>query len=342
MAAAYQTGTASSPSNLLTTLITWLNAQGWTTDSSATDGSGRRAHLHKSGLYLNFRSAMDEKIFPRVSGFRDHGQGYGLGFYLGDGYSGAQPWHNQSGRPKLVTPNDPDAFGVGMQLPAGAIAAYHFFDNGSDHVTIVVEKSPGLFVHLGWGPSLVKTGYSTDFPYCFGSSPDYDTTYQGASTQPGHSVTADCPLAHTNQVVGQNWVRCCGLVKVDATTYSLRWISNCFGAQAQEDTFFIGATGRELRSSLNQTNASGTGNDGEFPNYRYLKDRAFQSAYTGALLLPLHQFVLNASGRWSPIGYPPSVFYSPAVGHGFAQGQIYAVGGLNYMVFPNFAVRKAA
>ena len=38
MAASYQTGISSSPTNLLQTIVSWLTAQGWTVDLSASDG----------------------------------------------------------------------------------------------------------------------------------------------------------------------------------------------------------------------------------------------------------------------------------------------------------------
>ena len=47
MAASYQTGIASSPTNLLQTLVAWLMAQGWTVNQSEQEGTGWRAHLVK-------------------------------------------------------------------------------------------------------------------------------------------------------------------------------------------------------------------------------------------------------------------------------------------------------
>jgi hypothetical protein len=60
-------------------------------------------------------------------------------------------------------------------------------------------------------------------------------------------------------------------------------------------------------------------------------------------VLPLHCFVLtDPDARWAPIGYPPSVYWCDVVGHGYGAGEVYQVGGLDYMVFPAFAVRKGA
>ena len=47
---AYQTGIPTDEIDLLQQLVTWLVALGWTQDASAAEGSGWRAHLHKSGV----------------------------------------------------------------------------------------------------------------------------------------------------------------------------------------------------------------------------------------------------------------------------------------------------
>src|SRR5262245_16044897 len=132
MAAAYQTGTATDPIDLLNVLVTWLQAQGWTLDSSATDGSGKRAHLHKSSDYVNLRAAVNEAIWPNLSGSAF----YGIGLYMGTGYSGASGWAAQAGGP--IKNGGSDTVGASMRLASGAITAYHFFDDGSDNVVVVV------------------------------------------------------------------------------------------------------------------------------------------------------------------------------------------------------------
>lgn len=326
MAAAYQTGTASSPIDLVQRLVTWLVAQGWTSDSSVTDSSGWRAHLHKSGLYVNLRAAMNESIWNY-----NNAAGYGVGMYVGDGYSGASNWRSQSGGP--IANGTANTVGVGMNLlGAGAVAAYHFFDDGSDHITVVVEKTPGLFVHMGWGPSLVKTGYSTDFPYMYGSSSSFYNTSSPTGVG-GGDTNAHVPFS-PNLNVGTLYAT--GFFKVDATTFSSRWIALCLATGGNNQ----GYTGRVGRAAGDQ---SATFTEDEYPDWNLVEDRSWQSAFAGALLLPQHLFVnTQPANRWAPVGYPPTVFYCQAVGHGFAASSIYQVGGLNYMVFPNFAVRKAA
>jgi len=325
MAASYSTGTASGPTDLLQKLVTWLVAQGWTSDSSVSDGSGWRAHLHKSGLYVNMRSAVNEGIW-NYNNFN----GYGIGLYLGDGYSGASNWRSQSGGP--IVNGTANQVGAGMLLNSGAITAYHFFDNGSDHIVVVVEKSPGIFCHMGWGPSLVKTGYSTDFPYFWGSASAYYTTSQYVG-QPGDLATSYPPTAPIVQ--SSNTHSTC-YVKVDAGTFAARWISMTNTTSGPTTT---GYTGKQARTAADVANVF---TQGEYPSWVNVDSRSWQTAFSGAMLLPFHIYVNTASARWAPIGYPPTTFYCQAVGHGWGAGEVYAVGGVNYMLFPNFAVLKAA
>lgn len=330
MAASYSTGTAASPTALVQALVTWLVAQGWTQDASAADASGWRAHLHKGGLYVNLRSAMNESIWNY-----NQAAGYGVGLYLGDGYSGAANWRSQSGGPLQTATSN--VVGAGMQLGSGAVTAYHFFDDGADHVTVVVEKSPGLFVHMGWGPSLVKTGYTLDFPYFYGSSPSYMNTAIPASTSfPGSDVTAAAPFAHTWAYSTER--HSAFFVRVDPAEWAAKWTGGGYTTGTP-----AGYTGRRARSGLNLVGSEPTtGWDYWVPNFVNLWGRSWPTAYPGAMILPLHVFLERTTGRYAPVGYPPTVFASQASARGFASGSIWAVGGVNYMVFPGFVVKKAA
>jgi len=325
MAAAYSTGTAASGTALLQALVTWLVAQGWTQDASASEGTGWRAHLHKGGNYLNFRVASNEIIWAS----QGNGAGYGIGFYMGDGYSGAAAWNLQSGAP--LASGGSDRVGVSMPLPNGAVTAYHFFDNGADHVTVVVERAPGIFVHLGWGPSLVQTGYATDFPYFFGTAAGFwlQGTY---SSGQGVNVSSYTPMN-----CGHDNTHADCFFKVDAATFAARWIGVTDTTSPANQS---GYTGKKGRTAINQSTV-GVSSD-QFVNYQFVWQIIHQSAFVGSLILPVHCYVENAATRWSPVGYPPTVFLCGAVGHGFGSGEVYAVGGLNYMVFPSFAVLKAA
>ena len=347
MAADYETGISSSPTNLLQTLVSFLVAQGWTTDTSSSDGTGWKAILHKSGLYVCMKAAMDENLWPYVpgvgDGWHDIGSGgYGIGLYLADGYSGGSPWYEQSGRP--VRSGDGSTIGAGANLPSGSVAAYHIFDDGADHVIVVVERSPGIFCYFGWGPELAAAGQPEAFPYFFGSSAAVmnTTTTPGASV-PGINLTAHAPMSHHNKAVSSYTsatarIHSTGLVRVDAATFSDRWIGNTeFEGTGAEG---YGYTGRLMMSSLSLEDPVGTG---QMIGYNAIVDRVYQSAFAGALLLPLHNFCETDPGnRWAPIGWPPAIFWTEAVGHGYTPGDVYQTGGVDYMLFPHFAVMKGA
>lgn len=347
MAAAYTTGVSSSPTNLLTTLVSWLVTQGWTSDSSASEGAGWRAHLHKSGVYVNFRAAMNEAIWWRAAGPLYHdrwGGGYGIGLYLGTGYSGASEWYEQAGAP--LSPTDSTTMGVGMNLPSGSVAAYHFFDDGSDNIVVVVERSPGIFCHFGFGLAMGEAGQPEDFPYFFGSSSASFSTHNTTLDDDNYGInlTALPPMSagnvEKNSIGGATpYATSCAFVRVDAATYSGRWVSNG-GSIASGSNY----SGRYMRCSLALNDASDAYmNEKQYPCFINLIGRVHQSAFAGALMLPLHCFVLTDPGaRWAPIGYAPSIFWTEAVGHGYAAGDVYQIGGVDYMLFPTFAVEKGA
>lgn len=335
MAAAYSTNSATGPTDLLQKLVTFLTGQGWTSDSSVSYGAGWRAHLHKGSQYVNLRAFVNEASNIATGWNAGSGTaGYGIGIYLGTGYSGAAAWNAQAGGP--LDSGGTVRVGAGMYLNSGSVPAYHFFDDGQDNITVVVDRGSGLISHMGWGPTLVKTGFSNDYWYFYGSSPYYQNVAEPGSGGPyrGMSVSAAAPMSHSFYNAGHYAT---AYVRVDAAVYAAQWvgISDSSGTTSQ-----FGHTGR-LGHSANDA-IGNTNNASEHPRISMMSARGFQSAFTGAVLLPLHIFCQSAAARWIPIGYPRSVFFCAGVGNGLNSGQIYAVGGVNYLVFQNFAVLKAA
>jgi len=346
--AAYQTGVSSSPVNLLQTLVSWLSSQSWVVDLSMSIGTGWRAHLHKGATFVHLRAAMDEKLWAYDGEYHDKGDGgYGIGFYLGTSYNGMSNWDEQPGRPVRV--EDGSTCGCGVNLPAGSVAAYHLFDDGADNIIVVVERTPGIYCHFGWGPAMGAAGQPENFPYFFGSASAYLNTITGApgGERGGINITTYPPFSHGDEDVSSynglyTRVHATAYVRVDAGTYTARWIAN--GRDAGSGDGGYGGTGRQMRCALNLGPCSDTSLDSDdYPSYQDLADRVHQTAFAGALFLPLHTFVLtDPDARWSPVGHVPSVFWCEAVGHGHSPGDVYQVGGEDYMLFPHFAVRKGA
>lgn len=337
MAAAYQTGTSTGPTDLVQKIVTFLVAQGWTQDASSSYGSGWRAHLHKGAQYVNMRAVVNEAANASTVWGTGSGAvataGYGIAMYLGDGYNGGNAFNAQTGGPKDSGGTNP--VGAGMFMGSGSVPAYYFFDDGADHITIVIDRGNGLYAHMGWGPSLAKTGFTADHWYFYGSSPHtYNVANPGAGPYPGTDITAAAPMAHS--FFHSAFMYATSFVRTDAAVYTNRWL----GLRSASGTIATyGYTGRQARCSVDVT---ATLTATEYPKAGVFLTRGWQSAFPGALLVPLHIFAEAATARWIPIGYPPTVFMCQAVGHGHNPAQVYQVGGLDYMVFPGFAVRKAA
>jgi hypothetical protein len=333
MAAAYQTGTATSPTDLLNLLVTFLNGQGWTTDSSVTDGTGKRAHLHKGSDYLNLRSHVAEDVWPNVQVFAPS---TGIALYMGTGYSGASSWSLQAGGPKAN--GTTDTVGATMRLGSGAISAYHFFDNGSDGIFVVVERSGGLFTHLGFGRTFGKAGTWTGGAYFEAALPG---KYGGTSTpvQGDDNDTAGPPGALTqpfNQV-SSTQLGASLFVRADVDAFTSKWIGFSTTSTTPQD----GYTGKKGTMGIDYSTGTALLPTG-LAHYRPLAQHLVSAFNAQAVLLPLRAWVERDAGGFSVLGTFPDVFVAYAVESGYAPGSIYSVNGKNFMLFPRMAVRKYA
>lgn len=320
---AYQNGVASSTVNLLTQLVTFLAANGWTTDSSVADGVlsvGWRAHLHRSGVYVNLRAAMNESVWV---GGQGSGNGYGLGVYLGTGYNSANAWNTQAGGP--IGQGQTYTVGASMNLPSGAITGYDFFtDAAGDNVVVVVEKTPGIFVHIGFGVSIAKAGAFTGGPYFFGSSSGYALS-NATSGSPGSLLTAQTPTIDLDA----NSL-CTSFVRADVDSFTGLWLSTGI------NTFYGGGyTGKRSWGSPSTSQIPFA-----IPHYQYFSDRQVSSMNAMANLLPLRMYCERDVSGYSLLGTIPGVYMSNAVGKGFSQRSDYVLGADTYKMFPNFAVKK--
>jgi hypothetical protein len=327
----YQTGGASDPVDLLQKLAAFLVANGWTQDRSATEGFGWTVSANLGGNYVNLRATLSEGT-PWAFGLGTlH---FGLHMYLGTGFDGAQPFNIQTGGPVSNT----QPVGVGILLSPGPFSNYYFFcDSGGDNVVVVVEKTPGLYVHLSWGSSLRKAGSYTGGAYFFGSSSGYFTndTTPGPNV-PGFTFTSDCPGVNADQIGGG-----CGFVRADVDSFTGKWIGiwNSTGGSAQ------GFTGKQGNSSVKGNNLSMRP---EFPVYAYDPvNYEFQFEQTSEMdgranLLPILLWVMRdgTTTGFSLLGSIPNIFWHNAIGNGFSNAEEYTIGPDTYKLFPNFAVLK--
>lgn len=346
---AYLTGTAVSPTDLLQKLVTFLTNNGWTQDMSQADGAGWRAHLHKGTLYINLRASHNEAGIWSAQ----NANAYTLNCYTGTGFSAASNWRSQAGGP--IGNGTSNTVGCTMNLGLATVT-YHFFQDATDNVVVVVERTAGWFVYSGWGSSLTKVGSWTGGTYCFGSNQMENQASLDRSNSIASSV---CPMNHGGSAYGgtggqgglstdRAFVRC------DVDSFTGKYLA--VGADA---TFWQrGYTGKLAFSALPTVNSNGdetsdywsSGLDIQFPHYAAYSyfntinkgvHRRTTSAFNGrANMLPILLFAQRDAGGFSLIGHAPTVLFCNGVGNGFAAGQLYTVGPDNYRLFPNFAVKQ--
>jgi hypothetical protein len=333
----FATGSATDPVDLLQQLESWLSGLGWTIDRNASEGAGWTVTAHNNGNYVHLRAGMNEGSAVWQSTF---GNAYTLGLIVGTGFISGQPFNAQTTGAPLGS-GGAYPIGTGMRLSVGPFANYYFFaDASADNIVIVVEKTPGLYVHIGWGLSIQKAGAFTGGPYFFGSSGSYYSTYgfAGANT-PGYTSSSDCPFAITDQIGSA-----AGFVRADVDSFTGKWLAVWNNASGPDQ----GYQGKVGNSSVPTTNAAPAPNT--FPAIQ--QNGSFQfsdmshclvSQLDGrANLLPLMLWAQRdgTTTGYTFLGSPPFIFFTNAVGNGFTAAQDYVIGSTTYKVFPNFAVVK--
>lgn len=332
MAAAYQSGTATDPTDLLAKLVTFLTGQGWTIDSHVTDGAGKRAHAHKGSDYVNLRSSINEAVWPGLSGTT----GYGIALYMGTGYAGGSGWALQAGGP--VKSGGTDQVGGAMELGSGAITAYHFFDDGSDNVTVVVERSGGIFTHMGFGRVLTKSGTWTGGKYFYAAKPGSKISTTGVMGDSGSSAGAPFCMTQPYDIASSSMQGAAGFVQVNVDSFTSKWVGFSGTAVIAND----GYTGKLGHSGADYNPAQDLVPP-DLPGMSRLVTHLVSAQNAQAVLMPIYLYVQRDAGGWSRIGLAPNVTYCSAVDSGqFAASSLYTVNGKTFMLFPRFAVRKMA
>jgi hypothetical protein len=327
---AYETGTASSPNDLLQKLVTFLIgvAVGWTQDMSQADGTGWRAHLHKGSVYLNLKSTTGAvnpwafTISPAATS-----SDAGIHLYLGTGFNGGANWNAQAGGPILNGTSTNT--GMSMPLPTGGITAYYFFsDSSGDNIVVVVEKTTGIFTHLGWGTSLNKSGSFTGGSYFFGATNGFNfandsTTSFGAQ----NGVTARGPF-----MLGDLNAAASGYVRADVDAFTGKWLG-CTTSTSQPSG---GYTGKNLATEYRGATAP----PADIPSREAMLERAVSTFNSQANLVPIRIWAARDAGGYSLVGVVPGVFWTNATDRGYSSGTVLTLGADSYTIFPWFAVKK--
>lgn len=322
----YYTGTFTTVTDLLQKVVTHLVAAGWTQNMSQAEGSGWRAHLKKGSFYVNFRALQGETGGGITTG-------YCLAMNAGEFFNNGTGWYQQAGVPVQSGTSTP----VGVAIPFVAAgpynAPYFVMTDESDNVFVVVERTAGVFGHLGFGPSFTKAGTVTG-GWWFVGTVGWTYATSSSSAVEGITTTSACPGAYVNYIGTAN-----GYIKADVDTFtgSGKWLS--IGAST---TGTYGYTGKRCFTPVKGLNDP----DAQIPGFGTNWQTRQTSDMTGrANRLPIHLWAerdAGAGGGVSLIGELPGVRFSNGVGKGYSSGQEVSDGVSAWKMFPNFAIRKVA
>lgn len=171
----YETGISTSPSDLLSRLVTFAVTNGWT--NTAASGGGNV--LNKNGAYCGLSTDSTNLLARGCLGA-----------------SGGLAWNAQTGNSALT---------VTVDCGAGPFTAYHLFagdEGGREYLNLVVEYAAGRFRHLALG-QLIKHGSYTGGTYVDGVNWNNSTTTQNSPDNSGHQVICDA-----NSAGGTGHVHC--------------------------------------------------------------------------------------------------------------------------------------
>ena len=147
----YETGTASSPGEMLAKLYDFASANGWTIDDDIADDTKVPAWgtIHKNNHYITTQFDSDKiKMYPA--------RGFGNSATIPGQHPGSA--HAAS----FSSAN----YGQRVLGMAGGIAAYHFFESDT-YIHIVLDLDGLHFRHFGFGEA-IKTGDWLGGEYCYG------------------------------------------------------------------------------------------------------------------------------------------------------------------------------
>lgn len=176
---AFQTGVSTSIDNLMQTLSTFLQANGWTEDDITTGATGRMS-IHKNSIYVHFQ-------------WTDTVDGGTLAMYQSLGYinSGTSKWlhTDDSGSGQATASSSSLDNGRCVNKFEGPHTNYWFFEKDSSpaYINVVVEVDAGRFRHFGFG-ELDKIGDWTGGEYCYGHLWGQTATQIDNPASTGHAV----------------------------------------------------------------------------------------------------------------------------------------------------------
>lgn len=172
---AYQTGSATDLADLLSKLLTFATANGWTQDQF--DTAGGSIALHKNSIYVSGRWLVATPLHLSLH--------QALG-YTGGNQPGAHPNDSNNGYNTDTSHANTNLLSERCveNIGNGPFPSYYFFENDASpaYLHVVVEVSTNIFTHFGFG-ELRKIGTWTGGEYCYGNV--HNGSGLGSSTATG-------------------------------------------------------------------------------------------------------------------------------------------------------------
>lgn len=324
---AYQTGSASDQTDLMSKLNTFAAANGFTTDYY--NGTTKFLALSRPALNIYVSFAWDNIDT--------------IAMYQALGFSATyqeQPWNqaNDSGNGSDTIPSQIDRGRQISKTGAGPFTAYHFFAHTDPYaIYVVLEFSPGLYRHFGFG-HLKKTGTWTGGAWCAGHLWNWAGSTQFSS--------------YSNPISGGHTVLMDELLDT-GLSYHTTYNTDAGGTLHCEGLPGQAAASKWGHSVRNSSSDVEVGND-RASNPRI---RIGGGCRAGVALSQFGYFLPDLANGFIPI-IPMEVFYNRGVSsvdgwyylgqlanvghihmHGIDPGQTLTIGADNWMVFP--MVRKS-
>jgi hypothetical protein len=316
---AYETGSATSYTDLMDKLRLFLIAQGYSVDFWAVDDGGQRLHMHKGSLYFNAKASPTGHTTVWTGGYG----GYTLGFNIGTGYSAGAHWGKQPGSCAAGTINGSAPNGCGIPLPSGSIPSYQFYyDPSIEQFYGSVEVTTGIRRWFAFGSTTLKAGIWNGgqwFAACC-SAGDENYPYGGAIGQ-GLTASHPAPLGAQGCLTSGSAPLGFTYAEVDGVAAWHSWSS-------------VTTTGSGVRGATNLS--GGQAPPVEVPVIDGLVQRLRNSMNSLSVLMPIQIFVARSMGSFSLLGSIPNIYISNI--YGMTQGQPYTLGSDVYVPYAGYHV----
>ena len=310
---AYETGSATTVTDLLDKFRLFAIAQGWTINRWASWTSGYELCIQKSTAYFNFRSCVNGSMLVNGS---TQANKYGITLNGSDSYSAGNAWDRQPGypiRPAGAGGSEQGHVLVPFVVNTGPFTAYHFFAPDSKTLYAEIEVTSGVFIRFGCG--------SLDL-------------FNASTTGGGRFYYATGGEHVTNSTSASAWL--------GESTYSA-YSEEEVPFRSAESSLLAGGSGSAVRCAFDAfDNWAGSGTSSSNTNLaqsaygaahdKILRELGPNSLNNVGLLTPINVSVNRGNIYLHPLGTVPGIRYMDMTN--YLPGEEFTLGTDTWKVFP--------